>query len=66
VILLFSITSRPALEPTQPPFQCVLEAVSLGVKRPGLVADHSTPSSTEVKNDGDMPPFPNTSSRRGG
>jgi hypothetical protein len=39
--------SRPALGPTQSPIQCVP-----GVKRPGREADHSPPTSTEVKNSG--------------
>jgi len=43
-------TSRLALGPTQPPIQWVTGALSLGVKRPGRKADHSLPSSTEVKN----------------
>jgi hypothetical protein len=33
----------------QPPFQCVPTAVSPGVKRPGREADHSPPTSAEVK-----------------
>jgi hypothetical protein len=39
-----------ALGPTQPPIQWVPGALSLGVKRPGREADHSPPSSAEVKN----------------
>jgi hypothetical protein len=35
--------------PTKPPSQWVPGALSLGVKRPGRDADHSTPSSAEVK-----------------
>jgi hypothetical protein len=42
--------SRPALGPTQPPIQWVRGALSLGVKRPEGEADHSPPSSAEVKN----------------
>jgi hypothetical protein len=49
-IFLFTTLSRPALGPTQPPIQCVPGAVSLRVKRPGREADHSLPSSAEVKN----------------
>jgi hypothetical protein len=46
---LFTTTSRPALGPTQPPIEWVPGAHSLGVKRPGHEADHSPPSSAEVK-----------------
>jgi len=37
------------LGPTQPPIQWVPGSVSLGVKRPGREADHSPPSSAEIK-----------------
>jgi len=40
-IFLFTTASRPALEPTQRP---------LRVSFPGGKADHSPPSSTEIKN----------------
>jgi hypothetical protein len=46
---IFSMSSGPALGPTQPPIQWVPKALSPGVKRPGLVADHSAPTSAEVK-----------------
>jgi hypothetical protein len=47
---LFLFTaSRTALGPTQPRIQWVPEALSLGVKRPECEADHSPPSSAEVK-----------------
>jgi hypothetical protein len=59
---LFSIASRPALGPTQPPIQWVLEALSPEVKRPGHEADYLPPSSAEVKNGGAIPPPPHTSS----
>jgi hypothetical protein len=49
-IFLFSTSSRPVLGPTQPPIQWVLGALSLGVKRLGCEADHSVPTSAEVKN----------------
>jgi hypothetical protein len=49
-IFLFSTMSRPVLRPTQPPIQWVQGFLSLGVKRPVREADHSSPSSTEVKN----------------
>jgi hypothetical protein len=48
-IFLFTTASRMALGPTQPPIQWVPGAVSLEVKRPGREADHSPPSSAEVK-----------------
>jgi hypothetical protein len=47
-IFLFST----ALGPNQPPIQCVQGALSPGVKRPERDADHSPPSSAEVKNGG--------------
>jgi hypothetical protein len=46
---LLATASRTALGPTQPPIQWVPGALSLGVKRPGREADHSPPSSAEVK-----------------
>jgi hypothetical protein len=42
--------SRTALGPTQLPIQRVPGALSLGIKRPRLEADHLHPSSAEVKN----------------
>jgi len=48
-IFLFLKTSRPALGPTQPPSQRVPGVFSPGIKRLGLAADHSSPSSAEVK-----------------
>jgi hypothetical protein len=41
--------SRPVLGPTQPPIPWLPGALSLGLKRPGRGADHSPPSSAEVK-----------------
>jgi hypothetical protein len=49
-IFLFTTASKTALGPTQPPIQLVLGALSLGVKRLGREANHSPPSSAEVKN----------------
>jgi hypothetical protein len=48
-IFLFITVSRTALDPTQPLIPWVPGAFSLVVKRPGLEADHSPPSSAEVK-----------------
>jgi hypothetical protein len=47
--VLFSRLSRPALGPTQPPIQCIPEALSPRVNRPWREADHSPPNSAEVK-----------------
>jgi hypothetical protein len=56
--------SRTALGPTQPPIQWVLGALSLEVKRPGCEADHSSPSSAEVKECVELYIYsPNTPSR---
>jgi hypothetical protein len=41
--------SRPALGSTQPPTQWVPGAFSPAVKRPGPEADHSPPTSAEIK-----------------
>jgi hypothetical protein len=49
-IYLFTTTSRMAMGPNQPPLQWVPGALSLGIKLPGREANHSPPSSAEVKN----------------
>jgi hypothetical protein len=49
-IFLFTTTSRLAVGPTQPPNQWAPVALSLGIKWMGHEADHSPPSSAEVKN----------------
>jgi hypothetical protein len=48
-IFLFTTVYRTALGPTQPLIQWVPGAFSLGVKRLEREADHSPPSSAEVK-----------------
>jgi hypothetical protein len=48
-IFLFTTGSKTALGPIQPPIQRVPGSLSLGVKWPGREADHSPPSSAEVK-----------------
>jgi hypothetical protein len=65
-IFLFITASRTALGPTQPPIQWVPGAPSLGVKRPGREAEHSSPSSAEVKERVELHLYsPNTPSWRG-
>jgi hypothetical protein len=46
---LFSTSSRPVLESTQPPIQWVSRALLPGVKRPGREADRSPSAIAEVK-----------------
>jgi hypothetical protein len=41
----FSISLRPALEPTQPATHCAQDVLSHGVKWPGREADHSLETS---------------------
>jgi hypothetical protein len=48
-IFLFTTASRPALGPTKTPIHWVRGVLPLGVKRQGREADHSPPSSAEVK-----------------
>jgi len=50
-ILSFSKMSRPDPEPTHSPIHLVWDCLSLNVKQPGCEANHSPPSSAEVKND---------------
>jgi hypothetical protein len=47
---LFSAASRPALEATQRIIQWIPVALSLGAKRSEREAEHSAPSSAEIKN----------------
>jgi hypothetical protein len=49
-IFLFATASRPAVRPTQPPIQWVPGVTSTRVKWLGHEAEHSAPSSAEVKN----------------
>jgi hypothetical protein len=46
---VFTTASRTVLGPTQPPIQWVPGALSLGVRQVAREADHSPPSSVEVK-----------------
>jgi hypothetical protein len=47
---IYTTASRPALGPTLPPIHWVPGAISLGVNRLGLEADHSPLSSSKLKN----------------
>jgi hypothetical protein len=65
-IFLFTTASRTALESTHPPIQWVPVALFLEVKRPEREADHSPPSSAEVKECAELYfHSPNTPSGRG-
>jgi hypothetical protein len=59
-IFLFSAAFGQALRSNQPPIQW---AVSPGINRPGREADHSPPSSVEVRNGGAIPSLLHISSR---
>jgi hypothetical protein len=59
-IFLLSIISRSSLGLTQPPVQWLPISLSPGLKRQGRKADHSPPSSVEVKNCGAIPALPHT------
>jgi hypothetical protein len=65
-IFLFSVTSIPTLGPTQSPIQWVSGGgdVSLEVKRLGHEADHSPPTSAQVKYGGAIPPLPGSTQPR--
>jgi hypothetical protein len=49
-IFLFATAPNPALGPTQPPIKWVPRALSPVIRQPKRDADHSPPSSAEVKN----------------
>jgi hypothetical protein len=59
------ITSRLALGATQPSIQWVAGAAPPDIKWQEREADHSPPSSVDVKNGGAVPPLAYTSSHRG-
>jgi hypothetical protein len=63
LFFLLSTTSILTLVPTQTLIQRILRALSLGIKRQEHEADHSPPSSAEVKKVGAIPPFLSMSSR---
>jgi hypothetical protein len=61
-LFLYTTKFRPALGPTQPPIQYLPGVVSAGIKVPEDKANHSPPSSIEVKNCKAIPPLPHTPS----
>jgi hypothetical protein len=65
IICFYSTASTPALDPTLLPLQRVPRAPSPRAKRPGSKADHSPPSTAEIKKSGALPPLPHMSSLRG-
>jgi hypothetical protein len=48
-IFLLSTSSRPVLEPTQPPIPWITRALFPGIKRPRREGDHPPPTTAEVK-----------------
>jgi hypothetical protein len=65
VLLFVSAFWKMALEPTQPPIQWIPGVLSLEVKWPGNDADHSPPSSAEVKEGVELYLHPNMPSWHG-
>jgi hypothetical protein len=63
-IFLFSTGFGPAVGPTQPLIEWLPGDLSPGIKQQGREADHSYPSSAEVKNGGAIPPLLHRSSWR--
>jgi hypothetical protein len=57
-IFLFAAASGLSLGPTQPPSQCVPQAITPGVRLLGCEAYHSPPTSAEVKNVWNCPSTP--------
>jgi hypothetical protein len=53
-----STASMPVMSPTEPPIPQVPEALSRGIKRPGLEAEHSPSCSAGLKNGGAVPQTP--------
>jgi hypothetical protein len=62
VICLFSTTSKPVIEPTQPHIKCLTGGDFPGVERPGHEADNSPASSADIKKGAVIPPLSNMSS----
>jgi hypothetical protein len=58
IFLLVGTSPKSTLGPTQPPIQCEPGALSPEIKRLGREADHSPPSSAEVKNSWSYIPIP--------
>jgi hypothetical protein len=57
-IFVYTTTSRPTLGSTLSPIQRVPGALSTEIRRSEREAEHSLPTSAEVKNGGAILPFP--------
>jgi hypothetical protein len=57
-ISLFSIASRQFLGPSKPYIQLIPKCISPDINRQGREPESSLPSCAEVKNSGDIPPYP--------
>jgi hypothetical protein len=64
-IFLHSTASRPGSGAHSASYPIRSGVFPLGANRPGRAADHSPPSSAEVKNGGAIPPLPHMTSWRG-
>lgn len=61
LIYRMSTTSRPVVQPNQPPIKWVLGDLSPGLMRPGCEDDPSYPTSAEFKKGGTITPLPHMS-----
>jgi hypothetical protein len=59
-LILHSVQTGSGAHPAS--FSTGIEIISQGVKRPGREADHSPPTSAEIKNGGAIPLLPHVSS----
>jgi hypothetical protein len=62
---IFPFSTAWCVVPIQSLIEWVPRAHSPGTKRPGFEADHSSPSTADVKNDGAVPPLSRMSTWHG-